>query len=79
MNLDDNQLTLVVFVILFILFLPFIAQAVRTALLTWDNRESVPKERKREVFLVTPTMIIVAFLLINWLVLVVINILRQSI
>lgn len=75
---SEDLLFFFVFVAVFLIFLPFIAQAVRVAVFTWDHRDEISDQRKREVYLNTPLMILIAYLLVNWLVFLLFQLLQSA-
>ncbi len=54
----------IVFIILFMMFLPFLSKVVRLASRTWDEREYLERERVRQIVFLTPTIVIIVFLVI---------------
>ncbi|RMG27341.1 MAG: hypothetical protein D6732_20180 [Methanobacteriota archaeon] len=76
--ISEDMLFYGTFVVVFLIFLPFIAQAVRVAVYTWDHREEISKERKKEVFLNTPLMILIAYFFVNWLVFLLFQLLKSA-
>ena len=76
--ISEDAIFFLVFAVVFLLFLPFIAQAIRVGIYTWDHREEIAKERKKEVFVTTPAMILIAYILVNWIVFVLFRIVLSA-
>ncbi|MHA2171155.1 MAG: hypothetical protein ACXAB7_14770 [Candidatus Kariarchaeaceae archaeon] len=54
----------IVFVVLFLIFLPFLSKVVRLASSTWDNREHLEKKRVQQIVFMVPILVIIVFILI---------------
>lgn len=64
----------IVFTVVIIAFTPFISKAVRLASRTWDNREDLDPQRVRQVIVLTPVMLIIAFILVYAIVITILGI-----
>jgi hypothetical protein len=49
---------------MFIIFLPFLSKVVRLASTTWDNREHLERDRVRQIVFITPSLVILVFIVI---------------
>lgn len=53
---------LVVFLIVFAIFLPYLSKTVRLATRTWRNRENLPEETIKRVVFLVPSVILLGFI-----------------
>lgn len=55
---------ILIFAIVFLFFAPLVNKTVRLASDTWDARDEISDERKREVFLLLPSALLLAFVFV---------------
>ena len=65
----------IIFIFVFIVFLPFTSKVVRLANTTWDNREYLEQDRVRQVVIFTPILLILALMLVYFGVIFLIDVL----
>ncbi len=67
-------LNALVFVTVFIIFTPYLSKVIRLVNTTWEKRDYISKERKKEVFIYTPIYLIIGFFGVYFLVNALLNI-----
>ena len=62
--ISDFLINAGLFLVVFLIFLPYTSKVIRLASRTWDERENLSRERVRQVMLLTPLFLVLAFLLV---------------
>ncbi|MHA2249072.1 MAG: hypothetical protein ACXAD7_01860 [Candidatus Kariarchaeaceae archaeon] len=65
-----------VFIVMFLIFLPLLSKVVRLASRTWDNREHLEKSRVRRIVFIVPTFVILVFFAVYFGVLAILSIIE---
>lgn len=63
----------IIFVVIFIVFLPFTSKTIRLASRTWDERENLPEDYVKKVVYIVPSALIIGFAIFYAVVLFLIN------
>ncbi|MCY3413454.1 MAG: hypothetical protein INQ03_17570 [Candidatus Heimdallarchaeota archaeon] len=63
-----------IFLAMFIIFLPYLAKSVRLATRTWEQRDILPQEQVRKIVFLVPLSILFAFVIFYLIVIFLIDV-----
>jgi len=67
--LHTTIIQVIIFLAVFLLFFPLLNRTIKLAFTAYDNREYISKEDFRKTVIITPTAIVIAFMLMYYFVL----------